>query len=53
MPFVDLIDEKNKRISINTDYVIMVGETMCGNGYIVDTNKTTTYTNQEKQFLFL
>ena len=49
MPFVDLIDEKNKRISINTDYVIMVGETMCGNGYIVDTNKTTTYTNQEYQ----
>ena len=49
MPFVDLIDEKNKRISINTDYVIMVGETMCGHGYIVDTNKTTTYTNQEYQ----
>ncbi|MDO4423296.1 MAG: hypothetical protein Q4C08_00675 [Pseudomonadota bacterium] len=49
MPFVDLIDEKNKKISINTDYVIMVGETMCGHGYIVDTNKTTTYTNQEYQ----
>ncbi len=49
MPFVDLIDEKNKRISINTDYVIMVGETTCGHGYIVDTNKATTYTNQEYQ----
>lgn len=49
MPFVDLIDEQEKRISINTDYVIMVGETMGGNGYIVDTTKTTTYTKQEYQ----
>ena len=47
MPFVDLVDENNKKISINTDYIIMVGETMCGNGYVVDTTKTTTYTNQK------
>ena len=49
MPFVDLIDEQEKKFSINTDYVIMVGETMGGNGYIVDTTKTTTYTKQEYQ----
>lgn len=49
MPFVDLIDEQDKKISINTDYVIMVGETMSGNGYIVDTTKTKTYTNQGYQ----
>ncbi|MBO5740181.1 MAG: hypothetical protein J6R52_03895 [Alphaproteobacteria bacterium] len=49
MPFVDLIDEQNKKISVNTDYVIMIGETMCGNGYIVDSTKTTTYTNQKYQ----
>lgn len=49
MPFVDLIDERNKKFSINTDYVIMVGETTLGHAYVVDTTKTTTYTNQEYQ----
>ena len=47
MPFVDLVDENNKKFSINTDYVIRVGETMLGNGYILDTTKTIIYTNQE------
>ncbi len=49
MPFVDLIGEKNIKFSINTDHIIMVGETVGGNGYIVDTNKTTTYTSQKYQ----
>ena len=47
MPFVDLVDENNKKFSINTDYVIRVSETMLGNGYILDTTKTIIYTNQD------
>lgn len=49
MPFVDLVDENNKKFSINTDYVIRVGEAMLGNGYILDTTKTIIYTNQKYQ----
>ena len=49
MPFVDLTDECNKKFSINTDYIIMVGESSLGHGYVVDTTKTTTYTNQNYQ----
>jgi hypothetical protein len=49
MPFVDLVDENNKKFSINTDYLIRVGETMLGDGYILDTSKTIIYTNQKYQ----
>ncbi len=48
MPFVDLIHEYNEKISINTDYIIAIGETSSGRTYVT-TTRNAIYLAQDYQ----
>lgn len=48
MPFVEFTSEFNTRISIDTDYIIAIGEKWTGRSYIT-TTKSTIELNEDYQ----
>ena len=48
MPFVEFTNEFNTKISINTDYIIAIGEKWTGRSYIT-TTKSTIELNEDYQ----